>query len=252
MERQVASGRDPCELVGNPLGGVLVVLLAVGASEALAADLPAHATLIIIGGSAALTRRWRLASASLRRTGSRFRATPRLTPSRAHRARPDRLDPTPAARLRAGPLRTQAPALPTPTRRWPPRLPWPPRDPSPPSQLALGRRPRRRVRAPNRAPRTLRLTPPAHLATTSKPRRPAPRVGCSDHDCPTPLKTNNTTPARPAEPPRPSQRHQPPQLHPGHPHHQLDARSGLVGASRRALKRLSRVAVLGANAASHP
>ena len=99
-------------------------------------------------------------------------AVPRLRPQRrlaralADRPRPDRLDPTARARRRARRLRTQDAALPAAAHRRPAGLPRPPRDPAPATQLALGRRPRRRLRPPGRAATTRALTDAARPTTT--------------------------------------------------------------------------------------
>ena len=101
-----------------------------------------------------------------KQTGLENLPVPRVRPQRrlaralADRPGPDRLDPTARARRRARHLRTQDAALPAAAHRRPTRLPRPPRDPAPATRLALGRRARRRLRPPRRAPTTRALTPP--------------------------------------------------------------------------------------------
>ena len=118
----------------------------------------------------------RTASAPASRPASRTSpsatsTTTRLARALADRPRPDRLDPGARARRRARHLRTQDAALPAAPHRRPTGLPRPPRDPAPATQLALGRRPRGRLRPTERAPTTRALT---HAASpTTSPITPA-------------------------------------------------------------------------------
>ena len=75
-----------------------------------------------------------------------------LVRDRDARARPDRLDPDPAARRRARQSRTETAALPAAARRRPARVPRPPRDSCDLQHLALGRRTGRRVPEAQSAP----------------------------------------------------------------------------------------------------
>ena len=90
------------------------------------------------------------------------------------RARPARLDPTPAADRRTRGLRAQAPALPAAARRRTPRLPRPQSHATHRRQVALGRRARRRVHTRPSVPPW--PDPRPARTTTSKPSAPARRV----------------------------------------------------------------------------
>jgi hypothetical protein len=69
-------------------------------------------------------------------------------------------------------------ALPAVARRRPTRVPWTPRPPTPARFLALDRRPRRRVQAPQSTPSRRRLTAQQAATTTNRHRRRAPAKAC--------------------------------------------------------------------------